>query len=122
MGRRVDAPAAPLATNIIVNSTADGALAALAGNGTCDLREAIEAANTNTTVGECLAGMTGLDTITFSVTGTITLAAGELTISGALKVTGPGAEPNRFAGIRALHKTAAAATSLRLPVFPPFCQ
>jgi hypothetical protein len=32
-----------------------------------------------------------------------------------------GAGPNRFAGIRALHKTTVTATSLRLPVFPSFC-
>jgi hypothetical protein len=32
-----------------------------------------------------------------------------------------GAGQHRFAGIRALHKTAATATALRLPVFPPFC-
>jgi hypothetical protein len=32
-----------------------------------------------------------------------------------------GSGQNCFSGIRALHKTAAAASSLRLPVFPPFC-
>lgn len=42
------------ATAITVNSTADGALAALAGNATCDLREAIQAVNTGATVGQCV--------------------------------------------------------------------
>src|SRR5438128_7947769 len=52
------APVAPaMFATITVNSTADGTLAALNGNGTCDLREAIEAANTNAAVGECPAGM-----------------------------------------------------------------
>ena len=38
---------------ITVNSTFDDTLANLSGNGTCDLREAIAAANTDTAVGEC---------------------------------------------------------------------
>jgi CSLREA domain-containing protein len=87
------APPAPPAATIVVTSTADGTLAALSGNGTCDLREAIEAANTNAMVGQCVAGMTGADTITFApaVTGTITLTQGELTVSEALTIQGPGA-------------------------------
>jgi hypothetical protein len=40
-----------------VNGTADAAtVAALNGNGSCDLREAIQAANTNTVVNECVGG------------------------------------------------------------------
>jgi len=87
------AQAAALMTNFTVNSTADGTLAALAVNTTCDLREAIAAANTNAAVGQCPAGMAGMDTITFApnVTGTITLSAGELLIGQALTITGPGA-------------------------------
>ncbi|HEX9003806.1 MAG TPA: CSLREA domain-containing protein, partial [Blastocatellia bacterium] len=70
----VTAAPAALLTTISVNSTADGTLANLALNATCDLREAIEAANTNAAVGQCPAGMAGLDTIGFApgVTGTIT--------------------------------------------------
>src|SRR5438094_684353 len=60
------------AAAIPVNSTADGTLAALSGNGFCELREAIEAANTNAAVDACPAGMAGADTITFSVSGMIT--------------------------------------------------
>jgi hypothetical protein len=59
-------PTADAAT-ITVTGTADGTLVALAGNGTCDLREAIEAANTNASVGECTAGDSGLDTLAFNI-------------------------------------------------------
>ena len=52
---------------ITVTSNLDADLVDLAGNGTCDLREAIEAANTNAAVGECPAGTPGLDTIEFDV-------------------------------------------------------
>jgi len=66
---------------ITVTGTADGTLASLAGNGTCDLREAIQAANTNAAVGECTAGAAGLDTINFNLPGpsyTINVALGGL--------------------------------------------
>lgn len=94
------AQAAALMTNFTVNSKADGTLAALAGNATCDLREAIAAANTNAAVGQCPAGMAGMDTITFApnVTGTITLTAGELMIGQALTITGPGADSLTISG------------------------
>ncbi|HKI86954.1 MAG TPA: CSLREA domain-containing protein, partial [Thermoanaerobaculia bacterium] len=72
------------AASIVVNSNADDTLANLAGNSTCDLREAIEAANTDTAVGKCPAG-SGADTITFdsSLSGaTITLAATGDTTAG----------------------------------------
>ncbi len=104
LGWRAPAAASDaLATTIVVNSTADGTLAALAMNTTCDLREAIEAANTNTAVGQCPAGMAGpamVDTITFApgVTGTITLMAGELAITEALTITGPGAQRLTISG------------------------
>jgi hypothetical protein len=63
------------AANITVNSTVDGTLAALAGNSTCDLREAVQAANTNLVVDVCPAGDTaGMDIISLPA-GTITLVA-----------------------------------------------
>jgi hypothetical protein len=55
------------AATITVTGTSDEVLGALAWNGTCDLREAIEAANTNTRVAECAAGDPGLDTIAFDI-------------------------------------------------------
>ena len=62
---RAAAPA--MAATIIVNSTGDTA----ANDGTCTLREAITAANTNTAsgaaVGECAAGQAGLDNIEFAL-------------------------------------------------------
>lgn len=76
---------------ITVTGTADGSLASLAGNGTCDLREAIQAANTNTAVGECTAGTAGVDTIQFNLgTGTpvITLTGQLPTITQALMIDG----------------------------------
>ncbi len=57
------------AATITVNSTADVA----ANDGQCTLREAIIAANTNTSsgaaAGECAAGAAGLDTIVFAIPG-----------------------------------------------------
>ncbi len=56
------------AATITVTSTSDGYLpGSLDGNGTCDLREAIEAANANSSVDECSAGDVGLDTIAFNI-------------------------------------------------------
>jgi CSLREA domain-containing protein len=64
-----------MASTITVNSTADVA----ANDGQCTLREAIIAANTNTASGgmlnECAAGSAGLDTIQFSIAGTIAPAS-----------------------------------------------
>ena len=55
------------ANTITVTSAADTA----ADDGVCTLREAIVAANTNTasgaTLGECVAGAAGLDTINFNI-------------------------------------------------------
>ena len=81
-------PRAPLASGpIIVNTTADPGSAKV-----CALRDAITAANTEVGVNGCAAG-TGTDTITFSVSGTITLSSalpaianastGSLTIDGS---------------------------------------
>lgn len=69
------------AANITVNSTVDEILATLALNGTCDLREAIQAANTNMAVGQCPAGDAGSDIISLPA-GTITLAAAGLDEDG----------------------------------------
>ena len=76
---------------ITVTSTADGTLLVLDGNLTCDLREAIEAANTNGAVGQCLGGTAGeLDEIHFDISTnpkTITLAA-ELDITTPVLIDG----------------------------------
>jgi CSLREA domain-containing protein len=55
------------AANIVVNTLTDGSV-----TGACTLRDAITAANTDTAVNGCAAG-SGADTITFSLSGTITL-------------------------------------------------
>jgi len=61
-------PAAQAAT-ITVTGTADGPIANLAGNGTCDLREAIVAAVTKSPTGTCSAGDNNNDTIAFNLPG-----------------------------------------------------
>ena len=92
-----------LAATITVDGTGDGSLAALAGNGTCDLREAIQSANTDTAVDSCTSGTAGADTIVFAVstngtpitlTGTLgddANVSGDLDITDALTITGNGA-------------------------------
>jgi CSLREA domain-containing protein len=80
------------AGTIIVNSTSDAANGA---DGFCTLREAINAANTNTasgvTPGECAAG-SGSDTIDLTgVTGTITLVDQLPFIVTDMSIIGPGA-------------------------------
>lgn len=83
----VAVPAA-LAAPITVTTLADE----LNADGDCSLREAIEAANTNTIVDACGAGDPGADLITFGVSGTIALgSAGQLTITDDLTIAGPGA-------------------------------
>ena len=68
----------PELTTITVNTTADNT----ANDGACSLREAIVAANSNTASGalpgECVAGLSGTDTIAFNIPG-----AGPHTISPA---------------------------------------
>jgi CSLREA domain-containing protein len=56
------------AASIQVNTLLDGSVA-----GACTLRDAIAAANTDTAVNGCPAGSLGANTITFTVSGTITL-------------------------------------------------
>lgn len=58
-------------TTLVVNTLTDSGIV----NGNCTLREAIIAANTNAAVDACAPGVLGLDTIGFSVSGTITLVA-----------------------------------------------
>jgi len=74
--------------SITVNSTED---TAVAGDGHCTLREAINNANADgdTTGGDCLAG-SGADIIDFSVSGTITLGSTLPAISGDLSIEGAG--------------------------------
>jgi len=81
------------AATITVNSLAD---TAVAGDTQCTLREALTNAETNsdTTGGDCTAGVAGLDTIAFKagLTGTILLTGSELPqIIEDTTVNGPGA-------------------------------
>jgi CSLREA domain-containing protein len=65
---------AELASAIVVNDLSD---TPASGDGLCSLREAITNANTNSEAsgGDCQAGSSGLDAISFSASGTITLTA-----------------------------------------------
>ncbi len=83
----------PTAVNAItVNSTADVTNGT---DGQCTLREAIGAANTNTAsgaaAGECAAGSSNSDTITFTVAGTISLTSALPNIASDMSLNGPGA-------------------------------
>ncbi len=73
---------------IVVNSLADNTTA---GDGSCTLREAITNANSNsdTTNGDCATG-SGADTITFNVSGTITLNAALPVLTDDLTIDGSG--------------------------------
>lgn len=75
------------AATITVNTTEDE----FNSDGDCSLREAITAANTNRAVDACVPGVFGADTITFSITGTITLGSTLPPITDHLTITGPGA-------------------------------
>ena len=84
--------------SLVVNTLDDE----LNSDGDCSLREAIEAANTNTTVDACGSGDVLTDTITFSVTGTITVtnqlevnAGGPLLIDGGNVITTSGGGTTR---------------------------
>jgi CSLREA domain-containing protein len=83
----VQAPSA-LAAGIVVNTTSDNSSA---GDGQCSLREAIKNTNADKDIslGDCAAG-TGNDTITFSVSGTLTLAKVLPTVKMPLSIQGPG--------------------------------
>ena len=84
----------PAAATIIVDTTADS------GAGNCTLREAIQAANTDSPVDACIAG-SGTDVIDMTgLSGTITLdgAAGGLFIPSSMTIAGPGARSLRISG------------------------
>jgi CSLREA domain-containing protein len=84
-----DAGAYEAVKPIVVTSLADPG-----DGGTCTLRQAIAAANTNSPQGACPQGFidsTLPDRITFGVTGTITLTAGQLLATESLLIDGPGA-------------------------------
>ena len=75
------------ANTITVNTTADTS----AVDGSCSLREAITAANTNAAVNECSAGSSGSDTIEFNLgsgTPTITLSSPLPTATEPLVIDG----------------------------------
>ena len=83
------AHAASLTVNSLFDNTTNG-------DGFCALREAITNSNNNDQSGstDCAAGSPGLDTITFSVTGTLVLSStlGILpSITETLTINGPGA-------------------------------
>jgi CSLREA domain-containing protein len=91
------AASAPAALNADITVTSLGD--AIASDGVCTLREAITAANTNATVNECVhAGSAGMDSIQFSVSGTITLTSALPDISGDLALAGPGASNLTISG------------------------
>ncbi len=76
---------------ITVTSLTDGPLATLAGDGLVSLREAIEAANTDTSVDGSTAG-SAADVIEFApnLTGTILMTGGEFALSSDITINGPG--------------------------------
>ena len=84
------APAKMRAANIVVNTLSDNVTN---GDGLCTLREAIQAANTNNNLNDCIGvGSYGTDLITFAVAGTITLSPGpgfEITDPAGLTIQGP---------------------------------
>lgn len=73
------------AASITVNTIVDEDTA----NANCSLREAIIAANTDAAYGGCGAGTAGMDTVGFSVTGTITLTASLPLITQTLTINAP---------------------------------
>jgi CSLREA domain-containing protein len=85
-------PGAAHAAVIAVTTNAD----AVASDGACSLREAVQAANTDTPVSDCPAG-SGADQITLGAT-TYTLAAGELGVTSELTITGAGAASTTIDG------------------------
>jgi predicted outer membrane repeat protein len=74
---------------IVVDDLSD---TAVGGDGLCSLREAIMNANAalDTTSGDCTAGSSGLDSITFAASGTITLTASLPLIDDDLAIDGSG--------------------------------
>jgi hypothetical protein len=91
-GRLLGEQSALAADPITVNSTADDTLTNLAENTTCDLREAIAAANTDAQVGQCNVGGGDAATINITSTGTVLLTANLPAITDTLIINGPGAD------------------------------
>ena len=91
-------PTAAHAASIVVNTTDDE----LNDDGDCSLREAITAANTNAAVDACTPCVPGDDTITFGVTGTITLSNSLPAIADALTIDGPNAASLTISGNNAV--------------------
>lgn len=89
-----------MAAVIPVTSNLDGSLAALSGNGTCELREAIAAADTNAPVDSCPTG-SGPDVIDLTGLGgviTVDAAEGELLVTSDITFNGPGAASLSISG------------------------
>lgn len=88
----------------------------IAADGFCSLREAMTNANNNNQSGstECTAGSAGLDTITFSVTGTITLGSQLPAITETLTINGPGASLLTISGNNLVRIMAVNAGTLNL--------
>lgn len=81
-----DAPASPAAV-ITVNTVSD----VFANDGLCTLREAIQSVNASMSVGGCVSGGLGKDTITITATGVITLSSALPAIFQDVDIVGPGA-------------------------------
>jgi CSLREA domain-containing protein len=71
---------------ISVTGPGDG----VANDGVCSLREAIQAANSNSSVNECSSGDPGPDTINLTVFGPYNLTLGELTVDSEITLNGNG--------------------------------
>jgi CSLREA domain-containing protein len=84
-------PAIASAATIVVNTTAD-----TSGGGSCSLRDAIAAANTNQAQGGCTAG-SGTDDIQVPA-GTYNLSLGQLNIASSLNLVGAGAHSTLING------------------------
>jgi CSLREA domain-containing protein len=90
--------------SISVTTNADG----VAADGSCSLREAVQAANTDLAVNECPAG-NGADAISLAAT-TYTLTGGQLDVTSELTIAGAGASSTTIDANhngRALNVTAA---------------
>lgn len=80
------------AAHAAVTITVTGSSGGFNIDGTCDLREAVQATNTNTLVDSCNGvGGDANDIITIATTGTILLTGGPLLISQGVTINGPGA-------------------------------
>lgn len=98
--------------DIVVNTNSDGVVAPI---GACKLRSAVQAANTDTAVGNCAAG-NGADRIVFQGVRSITLLPSGLVVTRPLTIDGGGTlvrirrDPGDTDVFRILHVTEASAT------------